>query len=93
MYTIIVIALLASVVVYAIAKKTAKPEPIATPEITEQEVHADLHSHVEPVVVKEVAVEAPVVVADETPSVIAAAKPKKKKKPAAKKMSAKKKDA
>ena len=92
MYTIIVIALLASIVVYAIAKKTAKPEPIATPEITEQEVHADLHSHVEPVVEVSLVVETPVV-ADETPSVIAAAKPKKKKKPSTKKMSAKKKDA
>jgi len=88
MYTFIVIALLAAVVVYAIAKKTAKPEPV-TPEITEQEIHADLHSHVEPtppivVIEPPIASVAPIVevpaVADEKPAVIAAAKKKPAKK-------------
>ena len=85
MLSFILIATIASLLMFFFIKKTSKPEPV-TPEITEQEIHADLHSHVEPtppIVVIEPPVASVVeetTVADEKPAVIAAAKKKPAKK-------------
>jgi hypothetical protein len=73
MFTFIVIALVASLVVYLLAKKSAKPETISTPEITEQEVHEDLNSHVEPITEP-----TPPIVVIEPPVAAAQKKPAKK---------------
>lgn len=80
MLTFILIAAIASTLVFFFTKKTAKPEPSAEPEITEQEIQAELNSHVEEISVAPVVEPTPIINPDKLP-VIAAAK----KKPAAKK--------